>query len=73
MIYERIEKGKREPIIWETVIELVTMDGIRLHNLHTPSNTVYLPQIWLGLSMENSANVVVTDIDIPCSIAVDDK
>lgn len=34
---------------------------------------VYVGSLWPSSSGEESAKVVITDVDIPCSVAIDDK
>lgn len=70
MLSERIEKGKRDPTNVNFYSEALMLEEIQ--QAHS-RNTVYLPHLWSGLRMEKCAKVVVTDVDIPCSIAVDDK
>jgi len=34
---------------------------------------LYFTNIWLGISKEKSAKVIITDVNIPCSVVVDDQ
>ena len=68
---ERIERAKGDTtgnLGLES--EAVMMERIQ----HCQSrNTVYLPHLWPGESMEKCAEVLITDVDIPCSIVVDEE
>jgi len=69
MVSERIDRGKRDTTgNIGLQIEASMMEAIE----HCQSrNTVYLPHLWSGESIEKCAKVLVTDVDIPCSVAVD--
>lgn len=70
ILSERIEKGKLDPTNVNFYSEALMLEEIQQAHSH---NTVYLPHLWSGLRMEKSAEVVVTDVDIPCSVVVEDK
>jgi hypothetical protein len=38
-----------------------------------PREVVYVDDLWSSIKLEKSARVVVTDVDIPCSVVDDDK
>ncbi len=38
-----------------------------------PREVVYVDELWPSINCEESAKVVVNDVDIPCSVVVDDK
>jgi len=69
MLSDSIEKGKREPTNEELYVEALMLEEIQQAHSH---NTVYLPHLWSGLRMEKSAKVIITDVNIPCSIVVDE-
>jgi len=66
---EMIERGKRDT----TGNIHLQMEARYLPKIKYPQSrdAVYLPGLWSGIGMEKCAKVVVTDVDIPCSIAVD--
>jgi len=68
----KIRKGKPGPTKEETCLKLLLLlDPIVIK--HSDPNIVYLPHWWPGESMEKCAKIVVTDVDIPCSVAIGDK
>ncbi len=70
ILSERIEKGKRDPTNVNFYSEALMLEEIQQAHSH---NTVYLPHLWSGQRKEKSVRAVVTDVDIPCSVVVDDK
>ena len=69
VLLESIYKGKRDPTNEQLHYEWLMLGYIQ--NARS-RNTIYLPDYWPGLSMEKSAEVVVTDVNIPCSVAIDE-
>lgn len=69
VLLESIYKGKRDPTNEQLYFEMLMLVQIQYAD---SGNTVYLHHRWPGLSMEKSAKVVITDVNIPCSIAVDE-
>jgi hypothetical protein len=69
---EKFSKGEW-PTNEEACIELLLQLDPGAERYPSSHNIVYLPHWWPGLSREKSAKVVVTDVDIPCSVVVDDK
>lgn len=73
MISEAIEKFKRETPnedLQKLKIEPLIVEEIKDGQL---LKFLYVTYTWAGPSMEKSSKVVITDVDIPCSVAVDDK
>ncbi|MHC4511920.1 MAG: hypothetical protein ACYTAO_23735 [Planctomycetota bacterium] len=69
-VAERVEKAKRDPNLRETEIEPVIVEEIQDGQ---PRRLLRPNQIWPGLAWEKSAKVAVANVDIPCSVVVDDK
>jgi len=69
-VAEGIEKIKRDPNFRATEIEPVIVEETQagqLRRLLRPNH------IWPGLAWEKSAKAVMTDVNIACSVVVDDK
>jgi len=72
MLYESIEKGKQNPDNEELYTGALYLEGI-LKGGHSYSNDVfYIPHLWEGLSKEKYTKVIIVDIDIPCSVVIND-
>jgi hypothetical protein len=70
--WEKYRKGERptnEEVCMDLLLQLAPGAERRPHS----DNIVYLPHWCPRLSMEESAKVAITDVDIPCSVVVDDK
>ena len=69
-VAEGIEKRKRDPALRKTLIQPRIVeeeeDG-RSRRFLRPRHT------WPGILREKSAEVIITDVNIPCSVVVDDK
>lgn len=73
MLYESIEKGKRNPDNEELYVEALYLESIlKGRELDYSNDVFYIPHLWRGLHKEKSAKVIVNDIDIPCSVAIDE-
>lgn len=58
--------GGRKLLLTQPLIVEEILDG-------QPREVVYVDDLWSSIKLEESAKVVCTDVDIPCSVAVDDK
>jgi hypothetical protein len=70
ILSESIEKGKQDPNNEGLYSEALILEEIKKAQSH---DIVYLPHLWRGLRKEKSMKVIITDVDIPCSVAIDDK
>jgi len=69
-VSEGIEKIKRAMDPGKATIEPLIVEEIQDGQKY---QILYPTYLWSGLSREKSAKVVVTDVDIPCSVVVDDE
>jgi hypothetical protein len=58
--------GGRKLLLTQPLIVEEIQDG-------QPREVVYVNDLWSSTKLEESAKVVITDVDIPCSVAIDDK
>jgi len=72
MLYESIEEGKRNPDNEDLYVEALYLEGVlKGSELNCSNDIFYIPHLWKGLRKEKSTKVIITDVDIPCSIVIE--